>query len=342
MKGVSLTLAAVLLTLITIAAGGFIYTWFSRTQSEIESKGSQNIIIPEVAPKISQLVCFTDYAYFVLANSQGQKLNGRISYLVEKAGEVVRSGSVSASINDTGRVYLPGPLEKGLPYKMTLTTQHWSISDFCMAKQDPTIRLRLKFDTSSNLGKDSSSYGNDASIYGAGVTTGISGQAISLNGTDNVYAKVQYSSSLDVEGSDFTLLAWVNGPDTQLSENIYVIGLYDNFGLRVANSGNDNLGMWYRLSNTTARYYDTQHQVLDSSWHQIAVVRSGNNYSFYDNAVLVNYTTLPMGLNSSNTDRYIGSWTNASGNFNGTIDEVMIYGRALSSQEISLLYSSMT
>ncbi|MBR9679568.1 MAG: LamG domain-containing protein [Candidatus Altiarchaeota archaeon] len=343
MKGVSITVAAVLLTLVTVASAGLIYVWLSSTQSSIEQRTSQNMIIPEVSPKLSQSVCFTDYAYMLIMNSQGQQLQAQLSYVVEKADELVRTGYLNASVNETGRLYIPGPFEKNLPYKLTITTEHWSISDFCFAKTDPTARIFLKFDEGSgSIAQDSSSFNNDGTITGTNWTTGVSDYGLQFNGLDGDLVELSYDSSTDLEASSFTIAAWINGSDVQLAENAYIFGFFDDFGFRVTNTGVNNLGMWYRLSNTSSYGWDTQHVVLDNSWHFIAVVRQANNFSFYDNAVLVNYTEISMGLSEQNNTRRIGAWTNDWGVFNGTIDELAVYNRPLTQTELSQIYTSFS
>jgi hypothetical protein len=155
----------------------------------------------------------------------------------------------------------------------------------------------------------------------------------------NDYLEVPYDGSLQLENGNFTFAAWINGTDNQRSENIYIASLFDDFGFRIAVGGIDNLGMWYRLSDGSTGGYDTGRQVLDNTWHHIAVTKGNNVYRFYDNGAYVGGTTLGQGLRVQNNVRRIGAWTSSYGLFRGVIDEVKFWNRSLSDVEIISEYS---
>jgi len=203
-----------------------------------------------------------------------------------------------------------------------------------------------KFDESvGNEAHDSSGYKNDGVLRGGSslpswATACPFETCLEFDTDEGHYVEIDYNDSLLVEDGDFTIEARINGPDAQTAENIYVVSLYDDFGFRVAVGGSDNLGMWYRRSDATTGGFSTGHGVLDESWHYIVVTKSGNSYSFYDNGAYVGGTTLGLGLITQTNPRRIGSWSATYGNFNGTIDEVRIWERALSADEINMLNES--
>jgi len=79
-----------------------------------------------------------------------------------------------------------------------------------------------------------------------------------------------------------------------------------------------------------------------NKWHLITVVKSGKNYFLYHNSTLIRSFSSNEDLicNNSNYNLSIGSNSLGGHKFNGTIDEVLIFDRALSSDEIGSLYSS--
>jgi len=210
----------------------------------------------------------------------------------------------------------------------------------CIPEVPPTYLVGFwKFDEGVGTDAyDSSDYKNDGALNGNPQwVSGISDQALEFDGNGD-YVEIPFDSSLQVEPYSFTLAAWIKGTDAQNAQNIYVVSLYNDFGFRVAVGGSDNLGMWYRRADSTTGGYNTNHPVLDGTFHYIVVTKNVNNYSFYDNGGYVGGTTLGQELMVYTNVRRIGAWTSSYGNFNGTIDEVQIWNRSLNDSEILAEY----
>ncbi len=80
--------------------------------------------------------------------------------------------------------------------------------------------------------------------------------------------------------------------------------------------------------------------VNDGSWHLIAIVLSGTNLSFYVDGAFDVTRTSAAPLSTTNTG-VIGRESDSSGSyFNGLLDDVRVYNRALSAAEIQRLYQS--
>jgi len=142
----------------------------------------------------------------------------------------------------------------------------------------------------------------------------------------------------------FTLIAWVKNPN--LGTNHYdsivskgsVINSDSNFdfGLRDL-SGKNVPYLYWKNGSTLYGAEDTE----DAGAEWVFLVGTVN--SSYDMELFVNANSVKTdGSNLAPTDGShalrIGNSFNSAGDFNGTIDEVMIFNRALSASEIAQLY----
>ncbi|MEM5854647.1 MAG: LamG domain-containing protein [Candidatus Aenigmatarchaeota archaeon] len=223
--------------------------------------------------------------------------------------------------------------------------------------------LELRFEENfGDLTFDSSGKGNHGKIYGASWTDGKFGKALSFDGEDDW---VKIGDVLGFTSGDFTIVAWIKtssgAPDNEI----------------VAKGGSCAVG-GYKLityngylrgsfNNQSANpYYEIVSNIMlnDSQWHQVAFVVKGLKtnstyaYLFIDgNQAEIQYGKInPAGTLVGNgpfdTSEWnistpcslgIGSSDRTDPNacpyyFNGTIDEVRIYNRALTEEEIKALY----
>ena len=79
--------------------------------------------------------------------------------------------------------------------------------------------------------------------------------------------------------------------------------------------------------------------VTDGNWHHVAGVREGSTIKLYVDGQMEQSTHMPADLNISNSSSlWIGAAYTGGWSFNGSIDEVHIWKRALSAEEIRLHY----
>jgi parallel beta-helix repeat protein len=201
------------------------------------------------------------------------------------------------------------------------------------------------FDSTAN---DSSGKGNNGAIKGnAHYVTGYLGNGVSLDG-DGDYVTVPDSSSLKLTGA-FSISAWVKlntlnpeGHTLRILEKgsspgekywMFFVKSTKKFGFGFINSENDvqirssktdwKAGQWYHIVGT----YNPE--------------ETSNNMKLYVNGVLDTQAT-KTGTPSTNTKPLvIGTRSTADWEFwNGDIDEVRIYSRALTAKETTNLYES--
>ena len=177
---------------------------------------------------------------------------------------------------------------------------------------------------------DSSGYGYDVTNYGATFTTGISGQALSFDGTDD-YVRVPVDINPDAL-PQVTIAAWVKTDKIEGTVISHDNGGYDrsiDIDYRGGGTG------WSAFSGSGAVL--GFHPVTIGEWVFIAVAYdqdAGTVTLYVNDAVYEESGTLGPGWDYV----HIGSNPSFGAHFSGVIDEVQIYNYALSSGEARALY----
>jgi hypothetical protein len=209
---------------------------------------------------------------------------------------------------------------------------------------------------------DSSGYGNNGTVSGATLTTdrfGKPNSAYSFNGISS-YITVPASSSQNIYGSQqaMTISVWVLKNDTSAGD-IFNKGWYSS----VATLGNRYFNLGYSTSPSVNSYtlslynYSTLNSasspnasINTSQWYHLVIIRDVA-MKFYVNGIDVTTNpnnsgwTTDYNLVLNNIPITIGARDNldAASNpfynyfFNGKIDEIRIYNRALNQTEITYL-----
>jgi Concanavalin A-like lectin/glucanases superfamily/PEP-CTERM motif len=193
-------------------------------------------------------------------------------------------------------------------------------------------------------GLDSSGNGLNLNVVGgAGYGPGLFGQALSLNNNPSQYATLSAdSSAFNLGSSDFTIQVWVN---------------FNTFGSREQTliekfSGSSGPGWTLTTPSDNIQFFASGVGVVNSptvsmptdAWNQIIVERSGNTLSIYlDGTLLVSDTSFAGSIGSSPNPLLIGTRDAQDGRdfaVDGSLDEIAIWNRALSSSEIAGLWNN--
>jgi len=213
---------------------------------------------------------------------------------------------------------------------------------------------------------DQSGLGNNGMIYGADWICGVAGSALVFDGIDD-YVHVGELGNFGSQISTSTISAWVktsntssrssiihiiDDPDGRPSCSDVVYSIEPNRRIDSCISYPESAGttLFFIRDNTCrvfAGYINTN--IYDNQWHHIVwriVDASSNNMQVYVDGTP---QTLHIGCAQSPSSFYdwtdtvsIGASNNRGTNeayFNGVIDEVRIYNRALSETEIQYLYA---
>ncbi|MCX6776196.1 MAG: M6 family metalloprotease domain-containing protein [Candidatus Micrarchaeota archaeon] len=196
---------------------------------------------------------------------------------------------------------------------------------------------------------DSSGNGNTGTISGATWTGGKYGPALSFDGKNDL-VNITNSSLFNFGSGNFSICAWVYPTNLpQDSSTTFVI---------FAKTNSTSIGESYsiQLMNTSGNYVTRFHvrdmygyaidlrgnSVTNNVWLHVCGVRDGNNFSLWENGAYVTSNSLALGgVASLIYTPYIGCARGNSGWFNGTIDEVKIFNRALSATEINDSYKGL-
>ncbi len=202
--------------------------------------------------------------------------------------------------------------------------------------------------------QDSSGNGNHGTVYGAKYVDGIKGQALLFDGMDN-YFSAPVSEALNSVKSQGTILAWVNFSDTYLinepgiscstGSRALTIWRFGTYAIK-SQAGIDCAGRIqsdWRLDDSHAGQTGSQ-PLKSGKWTLVVLTYDGENVIQYLNGEKVNFAPLSGQLNNSDGKFWIGRNGNAFFHmyFHGSIDEVKIYNRALSADEILAYYNSLS
>ncbi len=170
---------------------------------------------------------------------------------------------------------------------------------------------------------------NDGTINGATVANGKFGKGMGFDGND--YVSVPDLNSLGIT-DEITITAWVYPTHPTPPSNQRLVGDSAQYNLRLTNSGT---GIQFWFLDPAYRQWSVSDVITSKTWNFMAAVNNGNRVKLYVNGVEVLDQANTWTPQSSSNSLRIGDTSAANEIFNGLIDEVRIYNKALSPQEIS-------
>jgi hypothetical protein len=222
--------------------------------------------------------------------------------------------------------------------------------------QDITTGLKLHYDFESievTTVPDVSGNGNAGILQGtATVATGQSGLGVLLTTSKADYISVPAEITAGL--TSFTYAAWVNIPELKNATRFFDFGTgidaTNNFLAFIPSFGSDNNFMCLRFRPATGTAYNVISTVKCpvGTWAHIALVFEWNEgtsmskATIYLNGAVVGYgENLPYNPTSigSTADNYFGysRWNQDTNGFNGTFDDIRLYNRALTNDEVLVL-----
>jgi hypothetical protein len=190
---------------------------------------------------------------------------------------------------------------------------------------------------------------SDGTLVGATWTTGVSGNGLDFDGI-SAHVVIDNTPDLEITGTEITLMAWVYPRDASTSEDPGVPS-----GSRVISKRNDAGGAdiyamkledyraCFRLApENTCQYSD--HVLVFNEWVHVAMVYDGVDKRIYINGILdaSSPEVRAAPIQSSSRPVLLGMREDEGRLFNGVLDEVQIYDRALSAAEVQAIHGAIT
>lgn len=186
---------------------------------------------------------------------------------------------------------------------------------------------------------DYSGLANNADINNASWVNGKFDNALEFNGL-NSHLGIANSASLNP--SEITIAAWVKWQTDPSTGNNW------------ASIVNKNVDSQYRLhhnrlntafefairTNNGGRWVISETEPVEGIWYFVVGTYDGSELKIYIDGELEGTTSHSGPINSSNTWLAIGQRTSGDRQFEGLIDKVQIYNKALGDEEINLLYNN--
>ena len=191
---------------------------------------------------------------------------------------------------------------------------------------------------------DMSGNGNHGFVNGATLATdrhGFNGKAYNFSGDD--WIQIPHAEEINFQKDDpFSITLWVKS-NTGNTELRSIIEKWQGGGspypyvIRYKEGGTYNFA---RYDSSSSNSILGNNDIFDQSFTQLAISGDGESFSSFINGVLDQSVEVSGGSITNDKPLYIGR---RGGNmpwfFHGSIDDIRIYNRALSTEEISLLYN---
>jgi hypothetical protein len=199
---------------------------------------------------------------------------------------------------------------------------------------------------------DESGNGNNGVVNGASLAAdrhSNPNSAYSFNGTTD-YIEVADAPSLRLNNTDFTFSYWVKIDTFTTPVTAFIIkraiGNYNGW-LLVAN-GSFNNRLQLKTSQGTDPSVESDSTLSEGVWHHVVLVyNQSSTIDFYFDGILSSSHSsggLSFNANCTAVMRFGHDTQTAPGSYflNGSMDDIGIWNRALTAQEISNLYSETT
>lgn len=248
--------------------------------------------------------------------------------------------------------------------KLTVNNSGSQISDYQLLLSEEMV-ARWKMDENSGTSvSDISGYSQGGTITGTGISWTSSGKysnALSFSGDSSSYISMGNPTKLTIPDKNLTISTWAKSSS---SDHMRIISKghysYSTGYTLEFNSGHIYAGIGSGTQSTSLYFY-TDNTFNDDSWHHIAAVFDTSNskaYIYVDGTAQnltitsgtcgtasgseLSYSSCSSNISTSNSNNfYIGRYDgSAVFPWNGTLDEIRVYSKALSSGDVDYLYDN--
>lgn len=193
-------------------------------------------------------------------------------------------------------------------------------------------------------GMDFSDTGLDVTLFGEiGFEPGLIGSALAPNGDVSKFAaREQDDAVLDFGAGDFTIQAWVKYGDVS-GEQVLIEKFIGNSGpgWSLTKIGDQSFAFATDIGGVPVVRSEPQ-DVAINTWHNVTIRRTSGRYELFFNNVLIASVDSDQS-SSSSAPLLIGRRNDTDGrgfSTRGSLDEIAIWSRPLSDQELQRLYNN--
>jgi len=252
------------------------------------------------------------------------------------------SGSLGFVISDWWENWYGSPWD----YQKGMSDNSGSLTVRIYRKNSATSGLVAYYPFNGNA-NDESGNGNNGAAHGATLTEdrfGNPNSAYSFNGVDN-YIGIMNSPTLEMGYSDYTIAAWIKTTATANNGRIFSkgsSGCLTGYMMRMGGPESAYVHLENAYNGGCPTFFYGNNPVNDGKWHFVTgVVKRSSEARIYVDGVLDNSRSLDTSSLNLDNGRNPTIGSNDVGNaveyFNGAIDDLRIYKRALTDSEIVAL-----
>jgi hypothetical protein len=320
------------------------------TGDDVVVSGGSDLSI-DTTVDVASLSVNSGYTNTVSGNAQSLRVRGNLN-LASNAGTFTSTSGtlqIDGAFNRTGTMTFnanSGTILLDASSNQSHAFNGASLAALKIKDNDGLVGWWALDDNTGTSGVDSSGFGQTGSFVGSpSWTTSLPSvsfndtAALSLNGT-NAQFSVPSNSRLQITG-DMTISFWVYRSNTT-SDWTRLVGKGSSMTAR-------NYGVWtgpgigykilfqqYNAGGSSVLDLQGATALAQNTWYHVACTISGSTASIYVNGVLDAQTTR-SGTPGTNTDPVTFGYAGIHTYFNGNLDDVRIYNRALSAADVSTL-----
>jgi len=184
----------------------------------------------------------------------------------------------------------------------------------------------------TNTTLDSSGNGNTGNISGANWAVGKIGSALEFDGVDD-YIEVDDSELWKFGTNDFSVGYWVKFNEFESTNHVSQVEDSNNFW-QIWFSGTTGIRFQHRTggSNTIVLNQGSTSGWSEGEWYYVTLTRNGNDWNIYRDGISIAITTDSDPILDFNGDLIFAYDQNTY--FNGSLDNIKIWKRALTDTEV--------
>lgn len=262
---------------------------------------------------------------------------------LNSVGKTIGNGIYDSAIIDSGK---PSSWESVTitpndKYNFTLPDNQQSVNTGAAGVIDMSGNfLLLHLDDIGSTITDTSGNNNNGTSVNTSQVLGQFANARRFNGTSS-YIEIGNSASLNPT-TEITIETWIkwNINPASGAQWAQIINKNVDNQYQIQHNYNNSAFEFAIRTNVNRRYVLGTTVPQQGVWYHVVGTYNGSSMRIYVNGNLENTISLTGTIQSSTTPLRIGSRTSGDRFFNGDIDEVAIYNRALTGTEISSRYNS--